>query len=66
MVAPPLIPTKPVLTGQVRYRQNWIRKLVLQVEEQFYMRQGISEPDMTRRHTRWRDAVWTDLLKLPR
>lgn len=61
MVTPLWLPTSPTLTGRIRHRLGWRGRLVLQVEEEWFMRQGIAAPDKSKRHTRWRDAILADM-----
>lgn len=61
MVTPLWLPTSPTLTGRIRHRLGWRGRLVLQVEEEWFMRQGTAAPDKSKRHTRWRDAIWSDM-----
>jgi hypothetical protein len=62
MSAGPHVATAWQLTGNIRFRAAWFRKVVLRVEEERLV--GIASPfrDPETRQTRWRDADIDDLL----
>lgn len=62
MGAGPHVATAWRLTGNIRFRAAWFRKVVLRVEEERLV--GIARPgrDPETRQTRWRDADIDDLL----
>lgn len=61
---PILTPTGHRLTGRIRFRINWRRKMVVQVEEAFtWTRPWIAKSDNTLCH-RWRDADYVDVQSL--